>query len=57
MTLRQRSRELFPNWSRRQRAKWVVLRARIKEPRVDISVLNCDDYRLYAFARSSRYQS
>jgi hypothetical protein len=51
MSLRARARALFPQWSRRMRARWVVARARITEPRVPISRAWAHDPDAFAFRR------
>lgn len=49
--LRSRARELFPQWSRRMRAKWVLARATYHTPRTRLSNAVDFDIRHYKFAR------
>lgn len=48
------SRQFFPTWSRRARARWVLARMRAKAPRVPISSCWSHDLRAYWYQRTSR---
>jgi hypothetical protein len=48
------SRQLFPNWSRRARARWVLARMRANNARVPISAGWSHDSRAYWFQRTAR---
>jgi hypothetical protein len=47
------SREFFPAWSRRARARWVLARMKTPETRVPISSAWSHDTRAYWFQRTS----
>ena len=48
------SRQFFPNWSRRARARWVLAKLRAQQPKVPISMTWSHDTRAYWFQRSMR---
>lgn len=48
------SRQFFPAWSRRARARWVLARIRTPEPKVPISSGWSHDLRAYWYQRTSR---
>ena len=48
------SRQFFPTWSRRARARWVVAKLRAKAPKVPISTMWSPDLRAYWFSKTSR---
>ena len=48
------SRQFFPTWSRRARARWVLARMKARNPRVPISSSWSHDSRAYWFQRTSR---
>jgi hypothetical protein len=48
------SREFFPSWSRRARARWVLARMRAQQPKVPISSGWSHDLRAYWYQRTSR---
>jgi hypothetical protein len=48
------SREFFPTWSRRARARWVLARMTAQQPKVPISSAWSHDMRAYWFQRTSR---
>ena len=48
------SRQFFPTWSRRARARWVVARMQAQAPKVPISSAWSHDLRAYWFQRTSR---
>ena len=48
------SRQFFPNWSRRARARWVLAKLAAKTPKVPISSMWCHDVRAYWYQRTSR---
>ena len=48
------SRQFFPTWSRRARARWVLAKLRAKAPKVPISTMWSPDLRAYWFSRTSR---
>ena len=48
------SRQFFPTWSRRARARWVLARIRAQAPKVPISNRWSPDLRAYWFNRTSR---
>ena len=48
------SRQFFPTWSRRARARWVLAKMRAKAPKVPISTRWSPDLRPYWFNRTSR---
>ncbi len=48
------SRQFFPTWSRRARARWVLAKMRAYPPKVPISSSWSHDTRAYWFQRSSR---
>jgi hypothetical protein len=48
------SRQFFPTWSRRARARWVLAKLRAKAPKVPISTRWSPDLRAYWFNRTSR---
>lgn len=51
--LRALARKHFPAWSRRARARWVVAKMKVREPKVPISSA-CWDPRVYRFLRDLR---
>jgi len=48
------SRQFFPTWSRRARARWVLAKMRAKQPKVPISSGWSHDLRAYWYQRTSR---
>lgn len=48
------SRQFFPTWSRRARARWVLARLQTREPKVPISSGWSHDLRAYFYQRTSR---
>jgi hypothetical protein len=48
------SRQFFPTWSRRARARWVLAKIRAPEPKVPISSGWSHDLRAYWYQRTSR---
>jgi len=48
------SRQFFPTWSRRARARWVLAKIRAKQPKVPISSGWSHDLRAYWYQRTSR---
>ncbi|HSS28396.1 MAG TPA: hypothetical protein VLJ84_14895 [Usitatibacter sp.] len=48
------SRQFFPTWSRRARARWVLAKMRAQQPKVPISTCWSHDTRAYWFQRTSR---
>jgi hypothetical protein len=48
------SRELFPTWSRRARARWVLAKLKAPTPKVAISAAWSHDTRAYWFQRTSQ---
>jgi hypothetical protein len=48
------SRQFFPTWSRRARARWVLARMRAKAPKVPISTLWSPDPSAYWVSRTSK---
>lgn len=48
------SRQFFPTWSRRARARWVLAKMRAQEPKVPISSGWSHDLRAYWYQRTSR---
>jgi hypothetical protein len=48
------SRQFFPTWSRRARARWVLAKLRSKAPKVPISTRWSPDLRAYWFNRTLR---
>lgn len=49
------SRQFFPTWSRRARARWVLAKLRARNPKVPISTLWAPDLRTsYWYQRTSR---
>lgn len=48
------SRQFFPTWSRRARARWVLAKLKAQQPRVPISATWSHDTRAYWFQRTSR---
>ena len=48
------SRQFFPNWSRRARARWVLAKMHAQQPRVPISARWSHDTRAYWFQRTTR---
>lgn len=51
---RARARTLFPTWSRRMRAKWVIARLKVTGPRIEIGGQSGYDPTHYYFARTAR---
>ena len=52
--LRALSRQFFPTWSRRARARWVLAKMRAQQPKVPISSSWSHDTRAYWFQRTTR---
>ena len=52
--LRALSRQFFPGWSRRARARWVLAKMRAQQPKVPISASWSHDSRAYWFQRTVR---
>jgi len=48
------SREFFPAWTRRARARWVLARLQAPQPQVPISSAWSHDSRAYWFQRTTR---
>ena len=48
------SRQFFPNWSRRARARWVLAKMKAAQPKVPISSSWSHDTRAYWFQRTTR---
>ena len=48
------SRQFFPTWSRRARARWVLAKLRAPQPKVSISAHWSHDLRAYWYQRISR---
>jgi hypothetical protein len=48
------SRQFFPTWSRRARARWVLAKMKAQNPKVPISSSWSHDSRAYWFARTTR---
>jgi hypothetical protein len=48
------SRQFFPTWSRRARARWVLAKLRAQQPKVPISSGWSHDLRAYWYQRTSR---
>ena len=48
------SRQFFPTWSRRARARWVLAKMRAPEAKVPISSGWSHDLKAYWFQRTSR---
>ncbi len=48
------SRQFFPTWSRRARARWVLAKMRANQPKVPISSGWSHDVRAYWYHRTSR---
>ena len=48
------SRQFFPNWSRRARARWVLAKLKTPPLRVPISAGWSHDLRAYWYQRTSR---
>ena len=48
------SREFFPTWSRRARARWVLARMHAQQPKVPISAGWSHDVSAYWYQRTSR---
>ncbi len=48
------SREFFPTWSRRARARWVLAKMMAQQPKVPISSAWSHDTRAYWFQRTLR---
>jgi hypothetical protein len=48
------SRQFFPTWSRRARARWVLARMKANQPKVPISSGWSHDLRAYWYQRTSR---
>ena len=48
------SRQFFPTWSRRARARWVLAKMRAQQPKVPISSGWSHDLRHYWYQRTSR---
>lgn len=48
------SRQFFPTWSRRARARWVLAKLRAQAPKVPISSGWSHDMRAYWYQRTSR---
>lgn len=48
------SRQFFPSWSRRARARWVLAKMRAPAPKVSISSAWSHDLRAYWYQRVSR---
>jgi hypothetical protein len=48
------SRELFPTWSRRARARWVLAKMMAPAPKIPISSGWSHDTRAYWFQRTSQ---
>ena len=48
------SRQFFPTWSRRARARWVLAKLMAKQPKVAVSSAWSHDSRAYWFQRTAR---
>jgi hypothetical protein len=48
------SRQFFPTWSRRARARWVLARLQAKRPKVAVSSAWSHDVRAYWYQRTAR---
>jgi hypothetical protein len=48
------SRQFFPTWSRRARARWVVARLKASQPKVAVSSGWSHNIRAYWFQRTAR---
>jgi hypothetical protein len=48
------SREFFPTWTRRARARWVLAKLQAPQPKVPISSAWSHDTRAYWFQRTTR---
>ena len=48
------SRQFYPTWSRRARARWVLAKLRARTPKVPISTLWSPDLHSYWHQRTSR---
>ena len=48
------SREFFPTWSRRARARWVLARLQAQQPKVAVSSAWSHDVRAYWYQRTAR---
>jgi len=48
------SRQFFPTWSRRARARWVLAKMKAQNPKVPISSSWSHDSRAYWFQRTTR---
>ena len=48
------SRQFFPTWTRRQRARWVLARLQAKQPKVAVSSAWSYDARAYWYQRTAR---
>ena len=48
------SRQFFPTWSRRARARWVLARLQATQPRVAVSSAWSHDVRAYWYQRTAR---
>ena len=48
------SRQFFPSWSRRARARWVLARLQAQEPKVAVSSAWSHDVRAYWYQRTAR---
>jgi hypothetical protein len=48
------SRQFFPSWSRRARARWVLARLQAKRPKVAVSSAWSHDVRAYWYQRTAR---
>ena len=53
MNLRQQARKLFPDWSRRMRAKWVVAKAKAGGLKVPVSAHWPHDRDAYYYRRTA----
>ena len=48
------SRQFFPTWSRRARARWVLAKMKAQNPKVPISSCWAHDTKAYWFQRTAR---
>lgn len=48
------SRQFFPMWSRRARARWVLARLQAQRPKVAVSSAWSHDVRAYWYSRTAR---
>jgi len=48
------SRQFFPTWSRRARARWVLARLQAQQPKVAVSSQWSYDVRAYWYQRTAR---